>query len=104
MRCLIVAASVAAAGCTTVSVEGPQARMCSRYVNLFLERTEHATPPANDSSKEWVNFGVAEAGQLELSNRDKAIARKVLTMCEEEGAEALERAKRTLRPWWRRIL
>lgn len=78
--------------------------MCSRYVDLFLERTEHARPPAGDSSKEWVNFGTAEAGQLELSNRDKTLAKKVLGICEQEGAAALDRAKRAMKPWWKRIL
>lgn len=72
-------------------------------MNLFLERTEHARPPADDRSREWVNFGVAEAGQVEISNRDKDLAKKVLLMCEAEGAEALERAKRSLKPWWKRI-
>lgn len=91
------------AACTTVSVDPAPQRACSRYVNLFLERTEHARPPADDSSKEWVNFGGAEAGQLELSNRDKALAKQVLVMCEREGAEALARAKRAMKPWYKRI-
>lgn len=72
-------------------------------MNLFLERTDHARPPADDSSKEWVNFGGAEAGQLELSNRDKELAKRVLAMCEQEGAEALERARHAMKPWWKRI-
>lgn len=78
-------------------------RQCSRYVNLFLERTEHARPPADDSSKEWVNFGGAEAGQLEVSNRDKELAKQVLVICEQEGADALKRAQRAMKPWYRRI-
>lgn len=72
-------------------------------MNLFLERTEHAKPPANDTSSEWVNFAVAEAGQLELSNRDKELAHLMLQQCELEGEEALERAKQALKPWWKRI-
>lgn len=72
-------------------------------MNLFLERTEHAVPPADASSNEWVNFGTAEAGQLELSNHGKALAKQVLALCEQEGAEALERAKRAMKPWWKRI-
>lgn len=77
--------------------------MCSRYVNLFLERTEHSTPPVDETSKEWVNFGVAQSGQLELSNRDKTLAKKMLETCEAEGAEASERARRALRPWYKKI-
>lgn len=77
--------------------------MCSRYVNLFLERTEHAQEPAG-SQASLGNFAIAEAGQLELSNRDKDLAKEVLAICEKEGAEALERAKRAMKPWWKRIL
>lgn len=90
------------AACTPVYVEGPSQRNCSRYVNLFLERTEHAPPPG-DSQASHANFEIAEAGQLELSNRDKDLAKKVLLMCEAEGAEALKRAERALKPWYKRI-
>ena len=73
-------------------------------MNLFLERTDHASPPAAGSQAALGNFAIAEAGQLELSNHDKALARKVLARCEQEGSAALERAKRALRPWYKRIL
>lgn len=102
MRCLIVA-GVLLGGCTTVSVDGLHQRQCSRYVNLFLERTEHAKPPEG-SQASLGNFALAEAGQLELSNRDKELARQVLALCEQEGEEALARAKRALRPWWKKII
>jgi hypothetical protein len=91
------------AACTTVSADVPPQRTCSRYVNLFLERTEHARPPADAGSKEWVNFATAEAGQLGISNRDKDLARKVLAACEAEGAEATARAERALKPFWKRV-
>lgn len=94
---------LACAGCTTLSVEGPDQRLCSRYVNLFLEATPHARPPADANSKEWVNFGTAEAGQLELSNHDKDLAKKMLGVCEQDGAEALAKAKRSLKPWYKKI-
>jgi hypothetical protein len=93
---------LASAGCTTVSVDGPPPRQCSRYVNLFLERTEHATRPAG-SQASLGNFAIAEAGQLELSNRDKELAKKTLALCESEGTEAHERAKRAMKPFWKRI-
>lgn len=92
------------AACTTVSADHlPEPRKCSRYTNLFLETTEHARPPADDSSKEWVNFATAEAGQLEIANRDKQLARQVGEMCEQEGAEARERALKAIKPWYRKI-
>lgn len=90
-------------GCTTVSADLPPPRECSRYVGPFLTPTPHAPPPTDDSSKEWVGFGVAEAGQLELSNRDKTLAGQVLTVCEAETQEAFDRAARRVKPWYRRI-
>lgn len=90
------------AACTTVSVDPEPPRKCSRYVDLFLERTEHAKAP-DGSQASLGNFALAEAGQLELSNRDKELAKLTLHMCELEGEEAYERAKKALRPWWKRI-
>ena len=92
------------AGCTPLYVEGPDQRLCSRYVNLFLDATPHARPPASAASNEWVNFGTAEAGQLELSNHDKSLAKQMLGICEQEGVDALARAKRSLKPWYKKIL
>lgn len=86
----------------TTSVEGPEQRLCSRYVNLFLERTEHAAPP--DGSQAGLGkFAVDEASRVELANRDKAMARKVLSICETEGAEAKARAVRAMKPWYKRV-
>jgi hypothetical protein len=78
-------------------------RQCSRYVDLFLDRTEHAPAPGTSQASHG-NFEIAEAGQLELSNRDKELAKKVLHICEQEGAAALARAKRAMKPWWKRII
>jgi hypothetical protein len=91
------------ASCTTVSADFPPTRQCSRYVNPFLEVTAHAAPPASADSKDWVGFAVAEAGQLELSNHDKALARQVLGVCETETQEAHDRAARAVKPWYKRI-
>lgn len=91
------------ASCTTVSADLPPPRQCSRYVDPFLDATPHAAPPASADSNDWVNFGVAEAGQVELANRDKQLARSVLGVCEQETQEAFDRAARQARPWWRRI-
>lgn len=87
----------------TISAEAPDPRKCSRYVKPFLEETKHAKGPASAASNEWVNFGVAEAGQLELANRDKKLADQVLTICEEENQAALDRAAKRAKPWYRRI-
>ena len=91
------------ASCTTVSVAGPDQRQCSRYADLFLDPTEHAAPPAGADSKDWVNFAVAEAGKLNLSNRDKQLAKQVLHLCEQEGLDATARAKHDAKPWYKKI-
>lgn len=91
------------AGCITTSVGGPAQRQCSRYADLFLDPTEHAAPPATADSKDWVNFAVAEAGKLNLSNRDKFLAKQVLHLCEQEGLDATARAKQAAKPWFKRI-
>lgn len=91
------------AGCTTVSADNPPPRQCSKYVSPFLDETPHAAPPANAESKEWVDFGVNEAGQLVIANHDKANARYVLTVCEQETLDAYARAARRVKPWYKRI-
>lgn len=91
------------ASCTTVSVAGPGQRLCSRYTDLFLDPTAHAAAPATAASKDWVNFGVAEAGKLEMANHDKGLAKQVLHMCEQEGVDATERAKHDVKPWYRKL-
>jgi hypothetical protein len=99
---LMLLAPLLCAACTTVSVDAPEQRQCSRYVDLFLDRTEHAPAPGT-SQASHVAFEAAEAGQLELSDRDKVLAKQVLHMCEQEGADALARAKRSMKPFWKRI-
>lgn len=50
-----------------------------------------------------MNFGVAEAGKLELANHDKGLAKQVLGMCEQEGLDATARAKHDAKPWFKKI-
>lgn len=83
----------------TVSVETDE-QFCSEYVEPFLEETPHAAPPANNQDVSWVNFGIAEAGQVEMANRDKANAAHVLTVCERNQQKAQERSRKRARKWW----
>ena len=50
-----------------------------------------------------MNFAVAEAGKLNLSNRDKQLAKQVLHLCEQEGLDATARAKHDAKPWYKKI-
>lgn len=82
---------------------GPEPRRCSRYVDPFLEEVDHAAPPADKTSKEWVRFGVEEAGAKEQDTRDKRLGKKVLHTCEDETQEAFDRAAKAVKPWYKRI-
>lgn len=73
-------------------------------MNVFLEETPNAPRPANSQSREWVGFGVGEAGQLKLSNGDKAKAKQVLHICEDDYDAAIKAAQHKAKPWYRRIL
>lgn len=94
---------MACAACTTVSVDGSNDDRCSDYVPQSLwEATPHAPPPATSQASHG-NFEIAEAGQLEKANADKAGTQHIITTCERKKQEALERAKRRNSPWWKRI-
>jgi len=43
--------------------------------------------------KEWINFGVAQTGQLEKANDRTTDAIGIIERCEERDREAIERAK-----------
>lgn len=51
----------------------------------------------------WVNFGVAQTGQLVVANDDKRKAAHVQKTCEDETAKAFEAARRKLLPWYKKI-
>jgi hypothetical protein len=64
--------------------------------------TPHAAPPSSGQA-DWVNFGIAEAGQTEKANADKAGTKHIITTCERKKQEAAARAKRQITPWYKRI-
>lgn len=104
MKYVLMGSLVLLTGCTTISTSDLQPpRTCSQYVNQFLKRTEHAPAPADASQAEHARFEVAEAGQLELSDMDKFLAKQTLGICEKEGQAAYDRARKALKPWWRKI-
>lgn len=69
----------------------------------MLGATPHAARPADPTSRAWVGFGVAEAGQVEKANADKAGVQHILGTCEVDNDEAYQEARRKVKPWWRRI-
>ena len=99
----ILPVSLLSASCATVSAEMPDPRRCSRYTEPFLQETPHAPRPAQKSMPAWVEFGVAQTGQLVVANDDKRKAKHVQDTCEAETAKAYATAARKLKPWYKRI-
>lgn len=66
------------------------------------EPTLHAAPPGTSQASHG-GFEIAEAGQLEKANSDKASTKHIITVCETKKVEAAKRAARQLKPWYRKI-
>lgn len=91
------------AGCMTVSVAADDDSPCSDYVpDSLWARTEHAPPPGTSQASHGA-FEVAEAGQLEKANDKPPAIQHIITTCEANKLKAVQRAKRKLEPWYKRI-
>lgn len=106
---------------TSVAIDPPPPPDCDAYVPDELKQdTPHApAPPAVDLSpivgkpdpldvagriaKNWMNFGIGEAGQLEKSNADRRAERHIRQVCEQKYEEAIARAAHRLKPWYKRV-
>lgn len=64
------------------------------------EETPHAPAPASSDSRDWVNFGIAEAAQLNVANRNQRAERHIRDTCHANHLAALRRAERRNRRWW----
>lgn len=58
-----------------------------------------AEPPADNSVGEWVAFGDAQTGRLQVANERKATVLWIYDACEAEEKKAA--AAVTRKPWWR---
>ncbi|WP_420478215.1 hypothetical protein [Brevundimonas sp. FT23028] len=56
---------------------------------------------SDDPAMDWQLFGIAQTGQLNIANRDKADALETIRRCEARDAAAIRQVER---PWWRRLL
>lgn len=93
--CLL--SGVSACG-TTRAIPLP-AEPCSSLAEPILGRkTVHAVlPSTGDAAQDWQLYGVAETGQLNIANNDKADGFAIIKKCEERDRRAY--AKITA-PWW----
>lgn len=87
------------ASCTHLSVDGPRHIECIALLDGtgLLDDTPHAPPPQTDASNQWVNFAVAEAGQLNKANKDKQITRQICSKVESLNDQAEKAAKKKTR-------
>ena len=81
----------------------PDPRRCGKYTDPLLQETPHADRPRQKTMPSWVNFGLAQTGQLVIANDDKRKARHVQKVCEDETAIGFEKARRKMLPWYRKI-
>jgi len=83
-------------------VDGRRVRRSTRASRCAGRRI--APAPADSSSKEWVGFSVAQTGQMEKADTDKAVIRHIIRTCEDEQLEAHVKAAKGVKPCYRRIL
>lgn len=94
-----VCSGIMFAGCSTV----PTVAGCSELARGVLTTpTPHAeVGQTGDAALDAQLYGIAETGQLNKANDDKATGFRIINACEVRDAEiraALDR------PWWRRLL
>lgn len=60
--------------------------------------TPHATlGNSGDAAQDWREYGIAETGQLNKANDDKAVSLAIVEACEARDAEVKRRIER---PWY----
>lgn len=69
----------------------------------LLAATPGAPRPRSDAAGEIAAFGDRQTGQLDKANADKAGVERMGETCRRLNAEALDRARRRAKPWWKRI-
>jgi hypothetical protein len=94
----IVLLAVVPAACAPTVTLGSVSQ-CARLVSAagLLLPTPPASLPAGDL-REWQVGFVAQSGQLDKANDDKAAASKLMVECEALHQEALDKSTK---PWWR---
>lgn len=81
----------------------PVALDCASRVPPQLRKpVEAAPPPADNSVGEWVAFGDAQTGRLEIANDRNGTVLWIVDNCAAEQTKAAAALAPT--PWWRRML
>ena len=91
--------AIGSAACSSVqTVTG-----CSELARSVLTTpTPHAAiQDSGDPALDWQLYGIAETGQVNKANDDKATAFLIINGCEARDAQIRRQIER---PWWRRLL
>lgn len=96
---LLLATASLAASCASSRAIRPPAEGCSSLAEPILGRvTPHAAIGASDDAAlDWQLYGVAETGQLNIANNDKADGFAIIKKCEARDKRAYDKITA---PWW----
>lgn len=92
-------ASLALSGCVSSSVYATKSD-CSQLVPAaWRDGVPNAAPPPQspdelEQLKAWINFGIAQTGNLQTANSRTADAVGIIERCEARDREAIENADR----------
>src|SRR5262249_17305246 len=94
LRQLILLFTIPACGlcaCTPPIVMNRPASACSTLIPSTLRSNTPGAPmPDQAQQGAWMAFGVAQTGQLDKANADKAGAIEIVESCEKRDAEAAQ--------------
>jgi hypothetical protein len=96
---ILLCAPLALTGCVRAGpiIAAPPA--CSALVPEAWRTPVPGAPlPDGDEVGDWVVFGEAQTGRLEVANERTGAVIHITTTCEAQHAAAINRARR---PWWR---
>lgn len=99
---LMLATALLASGCaSSIQVLAPRDGCSTLIASRWAEPVRSAVlDDSGDMALDWQLFGVAQTGQLNIANRDKADALETIRRCEARDAAAVRQIER---PWWRKL-
>lgn len=94
MQKLILAAPLLLAGCVTSGPIIAEAGNCSAYVpDSWRLGVEGAELPAGGTVGDWIAFGDAQTGKLDIANGRLTDTLHIVGECERRAAAAVERSR-----------
>jgi hypothetical protein len=99
---LMLATALLASGCaSSIQVLAPRDGCSTLIASRWADPVSSAAlEDSGDAALDWQLFGVAQTGQLNIANRDKADALETIRRCEARDAAAVRQIEL---PWWRKL-